>query len=1599
MPSAKEVVEAIQRDRGLDVLNEGTPGSRSRNLRDLGNALKLLSDQLYKSDGHFLLELLQNADDNAYPEGSEPAAVIEVSDLGLAFKNNEIGFSDANVEAVCSIGESTKKNQKNNAIGEKGIGFKAVFKISNRPEVHSGPYHFCFDRVRNGDLGLVTPIWLDNPNTRWCGNGTAIVLPYKAGYKPANSIQAQVRPELLLFLRRLRRIRCVDVVSGEAIELARRDQGPLVEVIRTSTTPKGTSTATFRYFLHRKVVRVDDLADDLRVNVTHTEVVIAVPVGEDGTVDGKTARHLFAYLPIRESGLRFVAHADFILTTSREDIMPRPWNVRLRDELGVTLAEAVTAMQAHGALGRSALRLLCKPSTLADTFVRPILDKAITALKASTCIPTVGGAWSLPQEALRPDSGKLSELIPDEDYSRLLGRSLFDTSEAHISEALDILKVEKFQLEDLLRACGDSAWLGARTVAWFADLYHRLEPISQEAGVVKQLRSAAVLRLGDGRVVSAEMGSVFRSLSRKVIYGFEHGLLIVDAAVLDAAKATSTLETVNRLFDRLKVPDADPTSVIDHHILPLHRSESWKEADDSVLFGHVRYVRDHLDTYLKSKADRKNTLDDLRASLWIYSAKREGDTRIVSRANELYVGDTYGDLNRLQWLFSGSIDNDVISSEYATENSSDERSKDLEAWKSFFRQLGSHTLPRIRSSTNCPNHIKPPQLRGYSLVVADWLPAAELTALAGLEDAERKTAFLELLDGTWQSYWSKYSLCTATRGYKEAHGCSSVLATIRGMSVKDSRDEWVTLAGLYQPTEHNRAVFGPSVKYLSRQLSTPELVAALNVVAEPTVQQVLTRLTELSRDLSGDKKTVTKLYQFLDQHWEGHGSLIGEHFRAHKLVCIGFGETTLWATLEECCWALPYRLREIAPIHGLVGIWQQLGEFFCDKLDVRRSMSREEWATTLLKLSDVELEPGDAGTLARQVYRELEAALNSDENAKGDVAPEWITPVVKGQGIWTTREEWWRNDRDVFANDDPSLAELFRDSERVAFISLTPSELPQFSRLLSVLGIRRISDADREPSGEGQVRGGDTLAARLQSRWVAIARLLYFLHNDCYEDAKADHRLRGLKEVKVSVWEPLKLEVVLGGERRKRRFECKLRENSNGLELLVDFEERDNWLAIGLEVGRWLGLADSASFPLGNVLGASDDAGLEKVFRSLRVYELPADELELLNNRAPLLLKVSEGIPNPDDPPGAGNALELHEAALPPPDSAKRPAVPSEGQSQIKETEKSGVSAPGSDAVGLGEINDSSPAPAPTGIGPRTSDNAGEGSPSVQLKAAAGTPDSDNTSVVASKGESLVIQSSNTEESTSGKDASDINGSLLTPTPTVVEPPTKPDAFKTGKRKPQRSPGRLISYVTPLEGTKDSVDVDKDAQQDRDRVDQSAIDYVVLKESSEQRRAVVKEHSNPGYDIESYKDSNELDRYIEVKGLTGAWGERGVTMSSTQFDFVRQHRDRSWLYVVEFADDPVRRKLWRIQDPASKASHFGFDHGWQAMAELAEPINPNGIVLKEGVKWRCEDGVIGMVVSVTRSPSFVSIRVNLPDGTILNRSGPERRLLLNIVGD
>jgi Domain of unknown function (DUF3883) len=196
--------------------------------------------------GRFLIELIQNANDvhpNSRSDG-EIEAVFDrtLGEYGTLFIANRGGpFSQENVNALCDMGLSSKPPGE--SIGNKGLGFRSVHHITDRPLIYSqsevptdterfGGY--CFGFADDEDLdNLITdsrhrilahrdlplfhvPKWLDHQSEairRFARRGfaTVISLPLRdtsaseAVEKEISAIRSQTVP-MLLFLTRLERL-------------------------------------------------------------------------------------------------------------------------------------------------------------------------------------------------------------------------------------------------------------------------------------------------------------------------------------------------------------------------------------------------------------------------------------------------------------------------------------------------------------------------------------------------------------------------------------------------------------------------------------------------------------------------------------------------------------------------------------------------------------------------------------------------------------------------------------------------------------------------------------------------------------------------------------------------------------------------------------------------------------------------------------------------------------------------------------------------------------------------------------------------------------------------------------------------------------------------------------------------------------------------------------------------------------------------------------------------------------------------------------------------------------------------------------------------
>ncbi|XP_038709038.1 uncharacterized protein LOC120003946 [Tripterygium wilfordii] len=377
MATPREHVEQIRKTK-FSIGGEPNPV-----MEDLHQATKHLSAELYAKDVHFLMELIQNAEDNEYLEGVDPSLEFvltsrDITGTGapatLLIFNNERGFSSKNIESICSVGRSTKKgNRKRGYIGEKGIGFKSVFLITAQPYIFSNGYQIRFSEnpCQHCGLGYIVPEWVEeNPSLsdikKVYGSGaafptTTLILPLKSDkVKPVKEQLSTVHPEVLLFLSKIKRLFvrednedprlntvCEIAITSETDFVKRKSIGAESYTIHLSAEENGDNLEKeCSYYMWKQKFPVEEgLKVERRMDVEEWAITLAFP-NQERLNRGLSSAGVYAFLPTEMvTNFPFIIQADFLLASSRETILlDDKWNQGILECVSSAFINAFTSL-------------------------------------------------------------------------------------------------------------------------------------------------------------------------------------------------------------------------------------------------------------------------------------------------------------------------------------------------------------------------------------------------------------------------------------------------------------------------------------------------------------------------------------------------------------------------------------------------------------------------------------------------------------------------------------------------------------------------------------------------------------------------------------------------------------------------------------------------------------------------------------------------------------------------------------------------------------------------------------------------------------------------------------------------------------------------------------------------------------------------------------------------------------------------------------------------------------------------------------------------------------------------------------------------------
>ncbi|CAI9734952.1 Hypothetical predicted protein [Octopus vulgaris] len=631
--SEKALIETIRREEfGLGIkLNADGQKLIDRQQERLGRSLDRLSKDLYSKDTHFVLELIQNADDNTYPDNFDskdssacPSVQFGIDDSSVTILNNEVGFKEKNIRAICDVGKSTKEKRKFGYIGQKGIGFKSVFRITDRPEIHSNKYHICFD-VNSGPTGYILPHWIDSyshPEDNWV---TKILLPLKDGVQQSKCLAASfndIHPSLLLFLHRLKKITLRNEIQGTETVMQRYDQEhDIVEITHNGVVD--------RWFVIKKLLDATKVSAQVKsdIDVESTEIALAFPMKLNKSFNAQVLpekQPVFAFLPLRSYGLRFIIQGDFDLPSNREAVdSDSLWNQWLSSEIPSLFLDALEKFKAHPHFTSpvmavaSYLQFVPEEDEVLD-FFRPIATHIQKKLKSKPCIPcqplTEGGniQWKIPSQTLLGQDSLTMKVAPPQKLQEILNLCYLHPDLANIlnistTNSLGIEKIKTAHLlkigEGLASDFYNSTTVNSEQIAqiarWFACVYRSLDEMGNNEDIFAKLSEIRIIPLSSSILTTLRSETVFLPMD-----SYKHPVQKRNDKFLPLWNDLRTVHSelfctddpeiniqVHKLILQMGVQPLQSDNIINHHILPILQSEDWKLKSESVLVNYVMFMK------------------------------------------------------------------------------------------------------------------------------------------------------------------------------------------------------------------------------------------------------------------------------------------------------------------------------------------------------------------------------------------------------------------------------------------------------------------------------------------------------------------------------------------------------------------------------------------------------------------------------------------------------------------------------------------------------------------------------------------------------------------------------------------------------------------------------------------------------------------------------------------------------------------------------------------------------------------------------------------------------------------------------------------------
>lgn len=702
--------------------------------------------------------------------------------------------------------------------GFNELFFLVILQVTEAPEIHSNGFHVKFD-ISDGQIGFVLPTLVPPCNVDSfkkllsgdivqlddkCWN-TCIILPFRSVTSKRNdmnniiSMFSDLNPSLLLFLHRLHCIVFRNMLNNSLVVMRK-------EVVGNGIVKVSCGLDSMTWFVASQKLQADIIHRDVQI----TEIAIAFTLEESDSGCYRPfldQQPVFAYLPLRTYGLKFILQGDFVLPSSREEVdVDSPWNQWL--------------LSGYPSLFVSAERSFCslpcfqenpgKAVSVYMSFV-PLVGEVhgffsclprmiISKLRMSNCLILEGdkNQWVPPCKVLRSWSESARKLFPDSLLHEHLGLGYLDKdivlSDA-IARALGLqdyspkLLVEIIsslcQRENALKSMG-LAWISS----WLNEFYTMSFRSSGQASMnceiervlLDKLRKIPFIPLSDGTFSSVDEGTIWlHSDATNIGFEGELGLeafpvlyakllfvspSLFSASALSISNVDMTLvRNMTSVLYNIGVQQLSAHEMIKVHILPDISDERIKTRDKNLMIDYLCFVMIHLQSSCPScRVERDYIISELRNKAFIstnYGFKSPFEVS-VHFSKEF---DNPVDINRL--IADVDLKWHEVDISYLKHPASRLLSSGLKKWREFFLEIGVTDFVQVvqldKSFADMSHAVLQSLFSDWDLispgsVVKDWESYELVQLLTGLSTTgnhEGCKYLLQVLDELWDNSFSE----------------------------------------------------------------------------------------------------------------------------------------------------------------------------------------------------------------------------------------------------------------------------------------------------------------------------------------------------------------------------------------------------------------------------------------------------------------------------------------------------------------------------------------------------------------------------------------------------------------------------------------------------------------------------------------------------------------------------------------------------------------------------------------------------------------------------------------------------------------------------